>query len=89
MVLIHFLILNLNPLITIVQVVQINSGWSILVVYEDQFTTQQVNVYDGLASVFGFEDNASTTIDIESLNIIDTQDARWDIWHGMVPNTHF
>jgi gliding motility-associated-like protein len=66
-------------------------GWSILIIYEDvNLQTQQINIYDGLASVFGFGSNNSTTIDIGNLNVIDTQDARlaYLAWNGS-PNLFF
>ena len=84
--------LDLNPILgSYCSTAQYHAGWSILVIYEDtSLPTQQVNVYDGFASVYGFEENASTTIDIANLNIIDTQDARMGFlgWNGS-PNLFF
>jgi len=84
--------LDLNPIIgNYCATSNYYAGWSILVIYEDDsLPTQQLNVYDGLASVYGFGDNASTTINIGSLNVVDTQDARLNFlgWNGS-PNLFF
>jgi gliding motility-associated-like protein len=69
------------------------SGWSILVVYRDTtLPIQQVNIYDGFASVYGQPSSitSSTTINIGSLNITNTQDARMGFlaWNGS-PNLFF
>ena len=84
--------LDLNPILgSYCSTAQYHAGWSILVIYEDDtLPIQQLNVYDGFASVIGFGDSASTTIDIGSLNIIDTQDARMGYlaWNGS-PNLFF
>ncbi|MBS3738573.1 MAG: T9SS type B sorting domain-containing protein [Psychroflexus sp.] len=78
--------LNLNPIIgSYCSNSSENSGWAILVIYEDNtLPIQQVNVYDGLNSVFGFEDNSSSTINLSNLNIIDTQNSRMGYlaWEG-------
>ncbi|RRO19775.1 T9SS type B sorting domain-containing protein [Flavobacteriaceae bacterium 14752] len=68
-----------------------HAGWSILVVYENNtLPIQQVNIYDGLTSVFGNGNNFSTSINIESLNVVSTQDARMGYlaWNGS-PNLFF
>lgn len=69
------------------------AGWSILVIYEDStLPTQQVNVYDGLASVYGQigDDTSSAIINIQNLNIINTNNARMGFlaWNGS-PNLFF
>lgn len=69
------------------------AGWSILVIYEDStLPTQQVNVYDGLASVYGKigDDTSSAIINIQNLNIINTNNARMGFlaWNGS-PNLFF
>ncbi|WP_179006683.1 T9SS type B sorting domain-containing protein [Winogradskyella forsetii] len=67
------------------------AGWSILIVYEDSsLPIQQLNIYDGLASVYGYEGNSSTTINLGNLNISDIQDARigYLAWNGS-PNLFF
>ncbi len=67
------------------------AGWSILVIYKDTtLPTQQVNIYDGLASVYGFENNSTTTIYITNLNVVDTQNSRMGFlaWNGS-PNLFF
>jgi hypothetical protein len=67
------------------------AGWSILVIYKDtSLPTQQVNVYDGLNSVYGFDNNSSSTINITNLNVVNTQDARMGYlaWNGS-PNLFF
>ncbi|NGZ89492.1 hypothetical protein, partial [Psychroflexus maritimus] len=67
------------------------SGWSIFVIYEDNtLPIQQVNVYNGFASVYGFGLNSSATIEVGSLNVVDTQDARMGFlaWNGS-PNLFF
>ncbi|WP_051605369.1 T9SS type B sorting domain-containing protein [Sediminibacter sp. Hel_I_10] len=64
---------------------QYYSGWSILVVYEDNtLPIQQLNIYDGLVSVYGLEDNASTTINIGNLNVSDNTNATigYLAWNG-------
>jgi hypothetical protein len=80
--------LNLNPIINNYCSSAIyHSGWSLLVIYEDNtLPTQQVNLYDGFASVYGqpFNPTSSATIDIEGLNVVDTQNARLGFlaWNG-------
>ncbi|SHE57677.1 gliding motility-associated C-terminal domain-containing protein [Psychroflexus salarius] len=67
------------------------SGWSLLVIYQDStLPTQQINIYDGLASVYGYEDNAFSDISINNLNIVNTQNARlaYLAWNGS-PNIFF
>jgi len=61
------------------------AGWSIVVVFEDNsLPTQQVNVYDGLNSVFGTGSNFNSSINIDNLNVVDTQNARFSYlaWNG-------
>ncbi|MFO7702323.1 MAG: hypothetical protein R6V37_04960, partial [Psychroflexus maritimus] len=78
--------LNLNPILNnYCSTAQYYSGWSIIVVYEDNtLPTQQVNIYDGLASVYGFGINATTIINIDNLNVVSTDNARMGFlaWNG-------
>jgi len=86
--------LNLNPIIaTYCSSGVYYAGWSILVIYEDStLPSQQVNVYDGLASVYGQigDDTSSAIINIQNLNIINTSNARMGFlaWNGS-PNLFF
>ncbi|MDN6280686.1 MAG: T9SS type B sorting domain-containing protein, partial [Psychroflexus sp.] len=88
----NFSDLDLNPIIgNYCSTGQYYAGWAILVIYQDStLPTQQVNVYDGLASVYGYEDNAFTDISINNLNIVNTQNARlaYLAWNGS-PNIFF
>ena len=69
------------------------SGWSLMVVYEDNsLPTQQINIYEGLASVYGnlSEPSSEASITVTNLNVVDTQNARigYLAWNGS-PNLFF
>ncbi|SHE70781.1 gliding motility-associated C-terminal domain-containing protein [Psychroflexus salarius] len=84
----NFSDLDLNPIIgNYCSTGQYYAGWSILVIYKDTtLPTQQVNVYDGLASVYGQigDITSSAIINIQNLNIINTNNARMGFlaWNG-------
>jgi len=90
----NFSDLELNPIIgNYCSTGQYYAGWSILVIYKDtSLPTQQVNIYDGLASVYGQVGANTTTasINLESLNVVSTQNARMGFlaWNGS-PNSFF
>jgi len=86
--------LDLNPIIGAYCTSGVyHGGWSILVIYEDNtLPTQQVNIYNGLASVYGNLNSPffEASISITNLNVVDTQNARlgYLAWNGS-PNQFF
>jgi gliding motility-associated-like protein len=83
----NFSNLNFNPIPSVYCNTDLYyAGWSILVVYEEMFLpVQQVNIYDGLLSLYNIsQEDESKSISIGNLNVTDTSNATisYLAWNG-------